>query len=282
MSAAGADTKTEPVDFRAEGEAGEYFKKLAFPMIIVLLLILLLGYAGWTYGFRFFIPRLMASSFFIAGMLIGAVLQLILLILFTRWRFYNHVLSRSVKANEKTLPEINRIATEAANRLAMRSPGVYVVQDPQINAYALGLRNKIIVLNTGLIDVASDDELTFIIGHELAHVKYGWSVPLKVLGITIPLPLLLSSQHREYTCDRGGLIACRNLNAAILVLAKLALGKRLADKVDIDHMYKDKEEVERDRMSKVSEFVATHPPIKNRVYQLRQFYESELYRKLAR
>lgn len=282
MSAAGADTKTETIDFRAEGEAGEYFKKLAFPAIIVILLILLLGYAGWTYGFRFFIPRLMASSFFIAGMLIGAMLQLILLILFTRWRFYNHVLSRSMKANDKTLPEINRIATEAANRLAMRSPGVYVVQDPQINAYALGLRNKIIVLNTGLIDVASDDELTFIIGHELAHVKYGWSVPVKVLGITIPLPLLLSSQHREYTCDRGGLIACRNLNAAILVLAKLALGKRLADKVDIDHMYKDKEEVERDRMSKVSEFVATHPPIKNRVYQLRQFYESDLYRKLTR
>ncbi|CAJ37545.1 M48 family metallopeptidase [Methanocella arvoryzae] len=282
MAAAGADTERRQIDFRAEGEVGEYFKKLVFPAIIVLLLILLLGYAGWTYGFRFLIPRLMASSFFIAGMLIGAVLQLILLIIFTRWRFYNHVLSRSIRANEKTLQEIDRIAREAADRLAMRPPGVYVVQDPQINAYALGFRRKVIVLNTGLIDVTSDDELKFIIGHELAHVKYGWSVPVKIFGLTIKLPLLLSSQHREYTCDRGGLIACRNLNAAILVLARLALGKRLADKVDIESMYKDKDEVERDRMSKISEFIATHPPIKNRVYQLRQFHESELYHKLIR
>lgn len=282
MSEAGAETRREPMDFRAEGEAGEYLKKLAIPSVIVLLLVVLLGYAASTYGLTFFIPRLMASSFFIAGMLIGAVLELILLILFTRWRFYNHVLSRSIKAGDKTLPEINRLVIEAADRLEMRSPGVYVVQDPQINAYALGFLNKIIVLNTGLIDVASDDELMFIIGHELAHVKYGWSVPVTLPGFTIPVPLLLSSQRREFTCDRGGLLVSRNLNASILVLAKLALGKRLADRVDIDHMYEDNEEVERDRMSKISEFVATHPPIKNRVYQLRQFYESDLYRKLAR
>lgn len=281
MSAAGADTRVGKIDFRVDGETREYLKKLGVPILMVMLLIILLGYAAQSYGLSFFIPRLVASSFFIAGMLIGAVLQLILLILFTRWRFYNHVLSRSIKAGEKTLPEINRIATKAAERLAMQPPGVYVVQDPQINAYALGIFNKIIVLNTGLIDVASDEELAFIIGHELSHVKYGWSVPVKVLGITIPMPLILSSQRREYTCDRGGLIACRSLNASILVLAKLALGKRLADLTDIDHMYRDKEEVERDRVSKLSEFIATHPPIKNRVYQLRQFYDSDLYRKLA-
>lgn len=282
MSVAGAETRTSQVDFRAEGEAGEYLRKLTIPVIIVLLLAVLLVYAVQTYGLRFFIPRLMASSFFIAGMLIGAMLELILLILFTRWRFYNQVIKRSMKASDRTLPEIHRIAAEAAGRLGMRSPGVYVVQDPQINAYALGFFNKIIVLNTGLIDVAGEDELRFIIGHELAHVKYGWSIPVKLLGLTIPVPLLLSSQRREFTCDRGGLIASRNLNASILVLAKLALGKRLAEKVDIDHIYKDKEEVERDRMSRVSEFIATHPPIKNRVWQLRQFYESDLYRKLAR
>lgn len=280
MSVTRTKAGKKKVDFRADGEAAEYLKKLAIPIVIILLLGFILGYATWTYGLTFFIPRLMASSFFIAGMLIGAVLQLILLILFTRWRFYNHVISRSMRVGEKTLPEIYTILSRAAERLDMHLPGVYVVQDPQINAYALGLRKKIIVLNTGLIDVVTDDELTFIIGHELAHVKYGWSVPIKVMGVSVPVPLLLSSQRREYTCDRGGLISNRNLNASILVLAKLALGKRLADTVDIDHIYKDEEEVQRDRISRLSEFIATHPPIKDRVYRLRQFYESERYRRL--
>lgn len=269
------------VDFRVPGEAAEYLRRLIIPAIIIVLLVATLGYAVYTYGMAYFTTRLLASSFFIAGMVIGGVLMLVIFRLFVRWRFFNHVVSRSIKASVRNLPEIYRIASGAAARLGMDLPGVYVVQDPEINAFAMGAFRKIIVLNTGMIDATDEDELTFILGHELSHVKYGWSVPLRVAGIAIPVPLVLSSRRREFTCDRGGLIASRNLDKSIRVLAKLALGKSLAGKVDVGRLYRDEKEVEDDRMSRLSEALATHPPIKNRVLELRKFHGSELYKKLA-
>lgn len=282
MRANAAGESPEKIDFRAEGEGGEYLKKLAIPAIIVLLLLVIFAYLLTAYGAEYFTARLVASSFFVLGMLIGAIILFILLRIYMRLRFFYHVISYSVKASERNMPGIHEIAKVASTRLGMEPPGVYVVQDPDINAYAIGLRRKIIVINTGLIDVTDDTELTFIIGHELSHVKYGWTIPVHIFGITLPVPLLFSSQRREYTCDRGGLIACRDLDKSILVLAKLALGKNLASKIDLAKFYKDEKEVEEDRISRLSEALASHPPIKDRVLRLREFSNSELYKKLAR
>jgi Zn-dependent protease with chaperone function len=246
------------------------------------LLLAIFAYVLATYGADYPLARLVASSFFVLGMLVGAVVLFVLLRLYMRLRLFYHVISYSIRASERNLPEIFRIAGIAATRLGMEPPRVYVVQDPEINAYAPGFRKKIIVINTGLIDVTDDAELTFIIGHEISHVKYGWTVPLHIPGITLPVPLLFGSQQREYTCDRGGLVACRDLDKSVLALAKLALGKNLASKIDISKFYLGEKEVDGDRISQVSEALASHPPIRERVLHLREFYKSELYKELAR
>lgn len=272
--------ETRHPDYRVSGEGSEYLKKLIIPVVIIILLLAIIAYVFVTYGSAFVITRVVASSFFIAGMIVGAVVIMVLLRLYVRLRFYYHVISYSIKATERNLSDINAIAETAARRLGIEAPGVYVVQNPEINAYAVGMRKKIIVINTGLIDATDSDELTFIIGHELSHVKYGWVLPVKVPGFTIPVPMLFSSQRREYTCDRGGLIACRDLNKSILVLAKLALGKSLASKIDIEQFYDNKKEVEDDRISRLSEALASHPPVRDRVLRLREFYHSPLYKEL--
>ncbi|MGA9141731.1 MAG: M48 family metallopeptidase [Methanocella sp.] len=271
-----------PIDFRVSGEGSEYIKKLIIPVVIIILLLAIMAYVFVTYGSAFIITRLIASSFFIAGMMVGAVVIFVLLRVYMRLRFYYHVISYSVKATDRNLADIHAIAETAAGRLGVKAPGVYVVQNPEINAYAIGAFKKIIVINTGLIDATDSDELAFIFGHELSHVKYGWAVPVKFPGFTIPVPMLFSSQRREYTCDRGGLIACRDLNKAILILAKLALGKSLASKINVDKLYNNKKEVEEDRISRLSEVLASHPPVRDRVFQLREFYGSLLYKELVR
>lgn len=275
------DVRRREVEFRVRGETSEYFSKLLIPGIIVSLLALLLAYAVSVSSLDFVIPRFVASSFFIMGMAIGAIIELIILRLYTRWRFFNHVISRSLKVSEKTLPAIHRFSELTADRIGILPPGVFVVQDPQINAYAMGVLRRIIVLNTGLIEVAGEDELKFILGHEMSHIKYGWSVPVRVAGIRLKVPLLFSSRRREYTCDRGGLIACGNINASILVLVKLATGKSLAEKIDVERIYRTEEDVQQDRVSKLSEFIASHPPIKNRIVELRRFHDSEEYRQIV-
>jgi Zn-dependent protease with chaperone function len=277
-----ADESPQKIDFRVEGEGREYLKKLAIPAIIVLLLLAIFAYLLTTYGADYFLERVAASSFFVLGMLVGAVILFILLRAYMRLRFFYHVISYSVKASGCNLTGIYEIAKVASERLGMEPPGVYVVQDPEINAYAIGFRRKIIVINTGLIDATDDVELTFIMGHELSHVKYGWTIPVRIFGITVPVHMLFSSQRREYTSDRGGLIACRDLDKSILVLAKLALGKNLASKIDLAKFYRDEKEVEADRISRLSEVLASHPPIKDRVLRLREFCDSELYKMLIR
>lgn len=282
MLAQATDTGPGRIDFRVKGEGSEYLKKLIIPAIIVVLLLAIFTYVLVNYGAEYLMARLLASSFFVLGMLVGAVVLFILLRFYMRLRFFYHVISFSIRVSERNLPEIYRIAGVAAMRLGMEPPRVYVVQDPEINAYALGFRRKIIVINTGLIDATDDVELTFIIGHEISHVKYGWTVPLPIPGITLPVPLLFSSQQREYTCDRGGLIACRDLDKSVLALAKLALGKNLTSKIDISKFYLDEKEADGDRISRVSEALASHPPVRERVLHLREFYKSELYKELAR
>ncbi len=268
-------------DFRVEGEGREYLKKLIIPAIIVVLLLIIFAYLLVAYGAGYLVSRVSDSLFFLMSMLIGAAVLFILLRVYVKLRFFYHVISYSVKASERNLPGIYRIAEIAGKRLGMEPPGVFVVQSPDINAYAVGLRRKIIVVNTGLIDAADEAGLTFIIGHELSHVKYGWTIPVRILGVDLPVPLLFSSKQREHTCDRGGLIACRNLNGSIMALATLALGRNLANTIDTESFYRDEKEVEADRISRVSEALASHPPIRERVLHLREFYSSERYKKLT-
>ncbi len=55
-------------------------------------------------------------------------------------------------------------------------PELYVRQDPTPNAMALGSDHPFIVLNTGLIDLLDDEELRFVIGHEVGHILSGHAV----------------------------------------------------------------------------------------------------------
>ena len=50
-------------------------------------------------------------------------------------------------------------------------PDLYIQWGYEINAFTVGSENPIVVLNSGLIDMCEDDEIMFIIGHELGHIK---------------------------------------------------------------------------------------------------------------
>jgi Zn-dependent protease with chaperone function len=196
-------------------------------------------------------------------------------------RMLNQVVTRSVKVSEDRLPEIYGMSKLASERLGIRQPDVYVVQDPLINAFTIGSRKKLIVLNTALLDAMDDKERMFVIGHELSHIKYGRIAWMRIAGLRIPIPILFRSKFREYTCDRGGLIACRDLDASVKALARLALGKKLADEIDVKTFYAKDEEVKKDRGLKPFERMASHPQIKDRINRLRKFAVSGQYNELA-
>ena len=253
-------------------------------MIVILLAILLPVAIGTSdlasWAIQSFSIGFLASVF-IAGVLTGGILLLVGGKLYSRKLFYNYLISRSMKVSEENLPGIYEMVKSASARLDMEPVDTFIIQDPRINAFAFGVLKKVVVLNTAIVEAMSEKELMFVIGHELSHVKYGWTVPLRILGFTIPLPLIFSSQMREYTCDRGGVIANRDFKSSATALTKLALGKKLSENVEPDKLYREKKEVEEDKVSTVTELLASHPPIKNRIYELRKFYTSDQYEKMS-
>ena len=99
---AGQRQDNRPIDFRVSGEGSEYLKKLVIPVVIIILLLAIGVYVFFTYGSAFVITRVIASSFFIVGMMVGAVFIFVLLRLYMKMRFYYHVISYSVRLRSAT------------------------------------------------------------------------------------------------------------------------------------------------------------------------------------
>ena len=102
------------------------------------------------------------------------------------------MLGSAVRADERQFARVYRLYREAGDALdAGALPELFVRADPTINAMAIGLDKPIIVLNSGLIDVMDDDELRFVLGHELGHVLSGHAVYRTLLGVMLVLPAAL-------------------------------------------------------------------------------------------
>jgi len=57
--------------------------------------------------------------------------------------------------------------------LEVQPPHLFIQNDPFPNAYTYGYTNPFVVVTTGLLKDFDEDELTFILGHELGHFKCG-------------------------------------------------------------------------------------------------------------
>lgn len=72
--------------------------------------------------------------------------------------------------------------------LDLPEPEMYVTMNPTPNAWTFGHTKPFITVTSGLIDLLSDEELFFVIGHELGHIKAG-HVLYGTMARTLP-PLL--------------------------------------------------------------------------------------------
>lgn len=62
---------------------------------------------------------------------------------------------------------------QLAQRAGLPMPRVYVINNPQPNAFATGRnpQNAAVAVNTGLMSILNERELAGVIAHELAHIK---------------------------------------------------------------------------------------------------------------
>jgi Zn-dependent protease with chaperone function len=160
-----------------------------------------------------------------------------------------YFLASSVRASQEQFPDLYQAMLDGCYILDLpRVPELYISQDPEANAMALGLDKPFIVLYSGIVELMDPEELRFVIGHELGHVLSGHTVYNTMLRnliflvqrlALVPFAWIglraviwgLEEWHRkaEMSSDRAGLLATQDVDAARRALMKLAGGRRLAE-----------------------------------------------------
>ncbi len=205
----------------------------------------------------------------------------------------NQYLGTTVRVGPNQLARIHTIAKECAFTLGVPMPTVYVANSPFMNAYTFGTNeDSFIVVHARLVDDFSDDELRFVIGHEMGHVQnnhvvYGTALRLLKGNLLMLFRILMPpaeamlkdwSRKAEITCDRAGLICCRNLDAAMSSFVKMACGSTtLYEELNVE-TYIEQLEAGRDGLGRFGELLASHPYLPKRIRALQLFAESRLYR----
>ena len=95
--------------------------------------------------------------------------------LFSYWNADKLVLRmhRAREVDARSAPELHGIVNELAARAGLPMPKVYLIDNPQPNAFATGRnpKNAAVAATTGLLQQLSREEVAGVMAHELAHVK---------------------------------------------------------------------------------------------------------------
>ena len=95
--------------------------------------------------------------------------------LFSYWNSDKMVLSMhgAHEVDERSAPELVGLVHELAERAGLPRPRVYIMDNPQPNAFATGRnpQNSAVAVTTGLLDHLTREELAGVIAHELAHIN---------------------------------------------------------------------------------------------------------------
>lgn len=95
--------------------------------------------------------------------------------LFSYWNSDRLVLSMhdAHEVDDHSAPELVGMVRELSTRAGLPMPKVYLMDNPQPNAFATGRNpeHAAVAATTGLLNTLSRDEVAGVIAHELAHIK---------------------------------------------------------------------------------------------------------------
>jgi Zn-dependent protease with chaperone function len=210
-------------------------------------------------------------------------------------------LGSAVRADERQFPRLHRLLGEVGQTLDARElPELYVSANPLLGAVTIGMNKPFIVLNSALVDLLDEEELRFVVAHELGHALSGHAVYQTLLQRLIQLSGVLSSvpigglgfraimaalhewsRKAELSADRAGLLATQDPATAFRVHMKLASGGHLDDLDTTSFFAQGAEYDEADFRDSVLKLLLvenrSHPFLVVRATELRRWVDSGDY-----
>lgn len=202
------------------------------------------------------------------------------------------LLATSVRLSPVMAPALTKIAKECMARLGVELPvELYAYSSPHFNAACVKPEEGRLYLmfSSSLLDSFDEEELRFVVGHELGHFVYQHhDIPVGFLlkgqqPISPDLALKLTSWSRyaEISADRAGALCTQNLHAVARALFKLASGVTSSVvRFNLQEFLRQVDDMQMvDGMpgagSTVEDWFMTHPFSPLRVKALQLFHHSE-------
>ncbi len=213
--------------------------------------------------------------------------------------------ANAVEVGPNQFPRIWELYGEVLHTLdAPERYPLFVSQNPIVNAGAYGMAEPFIILNSGTIRLLDDQQVSYVMGHEVGHImsdhvlyrtmtvllialaRMGFPI-VGLAARAILVGLLEWSRKSELSADRAGLLAIQNPNDVMETMLRMAGGGNenetsLPDFIHQAEAYRESGDLA-DQVFKVLNLIAqSHPFWVLRLSELRGWIEDGSYDRVVR
>ena len=217
--------------------------------------------------------------------------------------------SSNIRLSERQVGSIYALHTQVAEVLDIEPPPLYLQHDVRINAYTSGVDAPFIVVTSGLVEGFSDEEIAYVLGHEMGHILAGHVLYRMVamhlglvlqlvsdmtpLGGLVRLGLIVAlqawSRCAELTADRAGLLAVQDPEVALRANMKLGAGPgaRIARELNLEAFMEQVREFQDSELGKLDgvwrallEFDRSHPWVVVRAHEIDKWVRGGFYQRI--
>lgn len=160
-------------------------------------------------------------------------------------------MASKIRLSPTQLPEYYNLLPEICDSIGIKEPEFYLEMNPLPNAYTFGDTNPFIVINSGIIDLLSKDELKAVIAHECGHIlchhvlynsvaRCVVNLGFNLFGIPdaalkpIIWGLMYWSRRSEFSSDRVAAYVMDNSETVVKTMIRLSGGgPSITDRVNI-------------------------------------------------
>lgn len=169
------------------------------------------------------------------------------------WR--SNMEGHSLKVEKALLPDFYHLCHEVKQKLGFDEPvDFYITGDSTVNAFSVAAEDEgehhIVNINSALFNLMTDDELKFVVAHELGHLINKDTALARLINfvfppdantpVTLQYKIRLHQQLAELVADRYGYMAVENIDVCVTAFFKMASGLDLARmNVSIDALLDD-------------------------------------------
>ncbi len=227
-----------------------------------------------------------------------------------------YLMGNSIQAGPRQYATIYGMFRECVRDLDIYpEPLLFVSQNPQVNSYAMGQEYPYIVINTGLLDLLTDDEIKTVLAHELGHIKCGHTILIQMamwvvnaasaigemtfgLGNIISNGLIVAfyewRRKAELSADRAALLVMDNPRKVMTTMMKISGGSnRFIDECSLEEFIKQSENyrnLDQDGLNQVYKALMyagvngmlSHPFPVERIHYLQEWTNSSEYRDIKK